>query len=101
MKESTPKEIMSKYPRTSKLIFPNGDVEYLKVPKAVFVPDHNPEREYWKGIEIVEWSDGDKELRVCSWTRKRGTKTWIWGQFTPIMSLDMLKRLVKMVEKIL
>lgn len=101
MEEDTLEEIMSKYPRTSKITFPNGEVEYLKVPKAVFVPDHNSEREYWKGIEIVEWSDGDRELRVCSWTRKRGTKKWIWGQFTPIISLDKLKRLLKMAEEIL
>jgi len=99
MKESIPKEIMSKYPRTSKLTFPNGDLEYLKVPKAFFVPDHNEEREYWKGFEIVEWSEGDRELRVCYWTRKRGTKKWKWGQFNTIISLDKLKRLIKMVEE--
>ena len=101
MEEKVPEEIMSKYPRTSKLTFPSGEVAYLKVSKAVFVPDHNDEREYWKGFEIVEWSDGNKELRVCSWTRKRGTKKWIWGQFTPIMSLDKLKHLLKMVQEIL
>ena len=28
-------------------------VDYLKVPKAVFVSDHNEQREYWKGFEIV------------------------------------------------
>ena len=101
IKESTPIEIRYKYPRLSKITFPNGDVEYLKVHKAVFVPDHNKEREYWKGLEVVEWTDRDKELRVCYWTRKRGTKTWVWGQFSPLISLDKLKCLLKMVEETL
>ena len=74
MKENIPKEILSKYPRTSKLTFPNGDVEYQEVSKPFFVSDHNEEREYWKGFEIVKWSGGEKELRVCYWTRKRGTE---------------------------
>jgi len=65
----------------------------------VFVPDHNEEREYWKGFEIVEWSSGDRELRVCYWTRKRGTEAWKWGQFNTIISLDKLKRLLEILEK--
>jgi hypothetical protein len=81
------------------LTFPTGEVETLRVPKAVFVPDHNQEREYWKGFEVVEWSSGDKELRLCYWTRKRGTETWRWGQFNTIISLDKLKALLRMVEK--
>lgn len=101
MNESGPQEIKSKYPRTSKLTFPNGDVEYLKVHQAFFVPDHNKEREYWKGFEIVEWDYGDKELRVCYWTRKRRTEIWRWGQFNTIISLDKLKSLVKMIEEVL
>ena len=101
MIETIPEEIKSKYPRTSKLRFPDGTVEYLKVPTAVFVSDHNPEREYWKGFEIVEWSGGDRELRVCYWTRKRGTEKWKWGQFNTIISIERLKSLLKMVEKVL
>lgn len=58
-------------------------------------------REYWKGFEIVEWDYGDKELRVCYWTRKRKTEIWRWGQFNTIISLDKLKSLVKMVEEVL
>lgn len=99
MKDGIPREIMSKYPRISKLTFPNGDIEYLAVPKAFFVADHNKEREYWKGFEVVEWSDGYRELRVCYWTRKRETKTWKWGQFNTILILDKLKRLIKVVEE--
>jgi hypothetical protein len=57
------------------------------------------EREYWKGFEAIEWSDGAKELRVCYWTRKRGTKNWVWGQFSTIINLDRLKSLLKMIEK--
>jgi hypothetical protein len=98
MESDVPKGITSKYPRTSKLTFPKGDVEILRVPKAFFVPDHNQEREYWKGFEIVEWGSGDKELRFCYWTRERGTESWRWGQFNPIISLDKLKTLLRMVE---
>ncbi|MDH5439206.1 MAG: hypothetical protein OEZ48_04560 [Candidatus Bathyarchaeota archaeon] len=101
MEEQVPKEIMMKYPRTSRLTFPDGSVDYLKVAKAVFVSDHNEQREYWKGFEIVEWGDGEKELRVCYWTRLRGTTSWKWGQFSTIISLDRIKRLVKMIEEIM
>jgi hypothetical protein len=97
--EKVPIEIASKYPRTSQLTFPNGDVEFLKVQKAVFMADPNEEREYWKGLEVVEWSSGDKELRLCYWTRKRDTESWRWGQFNTIISLDKLKTLLKMVEE--
>lgn len=99
MCDTLPIEITSKYPRNSKLIFPNGDVEFLKVPKAFFVADHNQEREYWKGFEVIEWNTGDKELRLCYWTRKRGTDSWRWGQFNTIISLDKLRALLEMVEK--
>jgi hypothetical protein len=74
MKDMIPKEILSKYSRTSKLRF-DDEVEVLEVLRAFFVPDHNEEREYWKGFELVEWSSGVKELRVCYWTRKRGTES--------------------------
>jgi len=93
-----PKEIISKYPRRSRLTFPDGEVEFLKVSDAVFVSDHNPEREYWKGFEIVEWSDGTKELRLCYWTRKKGSESWKWGQFNLVISLDKLKRLLAKVQ---
>jgi hypothetical protein len=101
MEKNIPEEITSKYPRTSTLTFPGDVVEYLKVAKAVFVPDHNEEREYWKGFEVVEWGDGTKEPRVCYWTRKRGTERWRWGQFNTIISLEKLKQLTRMVEEIL
>jgi hypothetical protein len=29
-----------------------------------------------ENIEIVEWADGTRELRVCYWTRKRETERW-------------------------
>jgi hypothetical protein len=99
MNKNVPKEIRDKYSRTSELRFPNGDIEQLKISEAFFVSDHNDEREYWKGFEVVKWSNGDKELKVCYWTRKRGTEKWIWGQFSTIISLDRLKRLIKMVEE--
>ena len=100
--EKVPEEIMSKYRdggRTARLSMPDGTKEILKVLKAYFVEDHNRQREYWKGFEVVEWSDGVKELRVCYWTRQRGTKNWVWGQFSTIIDLDRLKSLLKMIEK--
>ena len=99
MNKNVPKEIRDKYPRTSELTFPNGDIEQLEISEAFFVSDHNDEREYWKGFEVVKWNSGDKELKVCYWTRKRGTEKWIWGQFSTIISLDKLKRLIRMVEE--
>ena len=54
MVRKVPEEIKSKYPRTSRLTFPDGTIGYLRAPIAVFVSDHNQEREYWKGFEIVE-----------------------------------------------
>ena len=99
MGEQVPKDITSKYPRISRMKFPNGDVETVQVSKAFFVEDHNQEREYWKGFEIIEWSKGKEELRICYWTRKRGTKKWIWGQFSPIISLEKIWDLLKMLEK--
>jgi len=99
MDHNLPKELASKYPRTSRMRFPDNSIENIKVKRAVFVPDHNEEREYWKGFEEIEWKDGDKELRVCYWTRKRGTESWRWGQFSPIISLDKLKQLLRMIEQ--
>lgn len=93
---------MSKYrggERTATFSMLGDKTETLKVLKAYFVEDHNDEREYWKGFEVVEWDSGIKELRVCYWTRKRGTKPWVWGQFSTIISLDDLKALLKMIEK--
>ena len=95
-----PEAIKRKYPRKGRLTFPDGSVEVLNIPKAVFVADHNPEREYWKGFELIEWDDGViREVRVCYWTRKRGTDKWIWGQFNTIISLEKLKQLMRMLNK--
>jgi hypothetical protein len=99
MNVKVPKEIESKYPRTSEMKFPDGSVETVKVPKGYFVSDHNEEREYWKGFEIIEWKDGEKELRVCYWTRKKGTEKWIWGQYATIISYDKLKQLLTIAER--
>ena len=96
--ETLPVEIARKYPRTGHLTFPDGEVETIRISKKFFVPDHNSEREYWKGFEIIEWSSEHRELRVCYWTRERGTNNWIWGQYSPIISLDKLKALINMVE---
>jgi len=97
-----PEEILSKYRdggRTAKLSMPDGSTETLKVLKGYFIPDHNDTREYWKGFEGVEWDNGNKKLRVCYWTRDRGTKKWVWSQFSTIIGLDDLKNLLKMIEK--
>jgi len=95
---SVPEEIRRKYPRKGRLTFPDESIEVIHIPDAVFVDDHNPEREYWKGFEIIEWEDRTRELRVCYWTRKRGSDKWQWGQFNTIISLDKLKRLIQLLE---
>jgi hypothetical protein len=94
-----PQEIKDTYPKEGHLAFPNGDVENVEVDYGAFVEDHNEEREYWKGLELIKWNSGHRELRVRYWTRKRGTSPWKWGQFAPIISLSKLKVLLKMVEK--
>ncbi len=101
-----PEEIKKKYPSIGKFNFPKTDkyangkyVEEVKKLDGVFVEDSNPAREYWKGFELMEWEDGCRELRFCYYTRKRGTESWRWGQFNPIISFDKLKQLIQMVEK--
>ena len=101
-----PEELERKYPATGKLKFPKTDkyvdqkyVEVVKRLDGVFVEDSNPSREYWKGFELIEWDDGTRDLRFCYWTRQRGTKSWKWGQFNPIISFTKLKRLVKMIDE--
>jgi len=97
-KDKTPKEIKDKYPRSSTMTFPDKSVENLDVLEGFFVGDHNKDREYWKGFEVVRWSGGCKELRACYWTRKRGTEKWVWGQFSLILSLDKLRTLMEEAE---
>lgn len=92
-----PDEIMSKYPKTTHL--PPPVDETIIIHDAVFVADHSDGREYWKGFELVEWSDGTKELRAMYYTRKRGSKRWIYGEDTPIINFDKLKRLISMIEE--
>ena len=92
-----PEEIKAKYPRPGYLR-PPVDEEIMCL-QGVFVPDHNPQREYWKGFEVIEWSDGTRELRVCYWTRERGTKKWRWGQYNTIISLEKLKLLIAIIER--
>ena len=101
-----PEELKRKYPTTGTLKFPKSDeyadgkyVEKVKRLDGVFVEDSNSEREYWKGFELIEWENGINELRFCYWTRKRGTKSWKWGQFNPIISFDKLEKLVQMIER--
>jgi len=101
-----PEEINRKYPSIGEFNYPKADnyadgkhVEEVKKLDGVFVEDSNPVREYWKGFELIEWEDGSRELRFCYYTRRRGTKSWRWGQFNPIISFDKLKQLVQMVEK--
>jgi len=101
-----PEELKTKYPTTGTLRFPKTDkyvdekyVELVERKDGVFVEDSNPSREYWKGFELIEWEDGTRELRFCYWTRGKGTESWKWGQFNPIISFDKLKRLVEMIEE--
>ena len=101
-----PEELKRKYPTIGTLRFPKTDkyadgkyVEEVKRKDGVFVEDSNPSREYWKGFELIEWEDGTRELRFCYWTRKRGTESWKWGQFNPIISFDKLKQLVEMIKE--
>ena len=101
-----PEELKRKYPTTGALKFPKTDkyadekyVEVVKRLDGVFVEDSNPSREYWKGFELIEWEDGTRELRFCYWTRKRGTESWKWGRFNPIISFNKLKQLVDMINK--
>ena len=101
-----PEEIKKKYPSIGTFKFPKTDkyadgqhLEKVKKLEAVFIEDSNPAREYWKGFELMEWEDGCRELRFCYYTRKRGTESWKWGQFNPIISFDKLKQLIQMIEK--
>ena len=101
-----PEEIKRKYPTYGTFKYPKTDkyadgkyVEKVKRLDGVFIEDSNPVREYWKGFELIEWEDGCRELRFCYYTRRRGTESWRWGQFNPIISFDKLKQLIRMVEK--
>ena len=101
-----PQEIKKKYPSIGTFKFPKTDkyadgqhLEKVKKLEAVFVEDSNPAREYWKGFELMEWEDGCRELRFCYYTRKRGTESWKWRQFSSIISFDKLKQLIQLIEK--
>ena len=101
-----PEEIKKKYPSIGTFNYPKTDkyadgkyVEKVKKLEAVFVEDSNSAREYWKGFELIEREDGHRQLRFCFYTRKRGTESWKWRQFTSIISFDKLKQLIQMIEK--
>ena len=101
-----PEEIKKTYPSIGTFNYPKTDksadgqhMEKVKKLEAVFVEDSNPAREYWKGFELMEWEDGCRELRFCYYTRKRGSESWMWGQFNPIISFDKLKQLIQMIEE--
>ena len=98
----TPEEIKKKYPSIGSFNFPKTTkycVEEVKKLDGIFVEDSNLEREYWKGFELIEREDGNRQLRFCFYTRKLGTESWKWRQFNPIISFDKLKKLIQMVEK--
>ncbi len=97
-----PEEIKKKYPSIGTFNYPKTDKYYVEVVKkleGVFVEDSNPAREYWKGFELIEKKDGNRQLRFCIYTRKRGTESWKWRQFSSIISFDKLKQLIQMIEK--
>ena len=97
-----PEEIKKKYPSIGSFNFPKTNkycVEEVKKLDGIFVEDSNLEREYWKGFELIEREDGHRELRFCFYTRKRGTESWKWRQFNPLISFDKLKQLIQMIEK--
>ena len=97
-----PEEIKKKYPSIGTFNFPKTDkyyVEEVKKLDGIFVEDSNPVSECWKGFELIEKEDGNRQLRFCIYTRKRGTESWKWRQFSSTISFDKLKQLIQMIEK--
>jgi len=97
-----PEEIKKKYPSMGTFNFPKTDkyyVEEVKKLDGIFIEDSNPVNECWKGFELIEKEDRNRQLRFCIYTRKRGTESWKWRQFSSIISFDKLKQLIQMIEK--
>ena len=97
-----PEEIKKKYPSIGSFNFPKNNkycLEEVKKLDGIFVEDSNLERECWRGFELIEREDKTRQLRFCFYTRKRGTESWNWRQFNPIISFDKLKQLIQMIEK--
>jgi len=97
LKEKPPSDILKKYPYTTTL--PKPTSERIELKDVVLVSDHSDGREYWKGFELVHWQNGVRELRCMYWTRRRGTKRWIWGEKSPIVSFERLTKLISMAKK--
>ena len=92
-----PKEILDKYSGEGRTV----NFDRIPVGKAIdFVGVYGkiPKREYWKGVEKIDFGDGI-QFRFMYWTRKVGTKNWVWGQFNLCLSKDLLEKLLKEMER--
>jgi len=69
------------------------------VDETAFIPDdpHSPNRRYWRGVELLKWPDGLKELRFCYKIRVRdenGKYRWVNGSQTSLhLSIPAFKEL--------
>lgn len=102
MATNVPREIMNKYPYKSRMKDPDNSSSkwHLIAEDAVFVPDHNSERYYWKGVERVRWATGRREYRWMYWTKPKGLGRgkWRYGQSPAIMSAAEITRIVRMMK---
>jgi len=64
--------------------------------------DYKPTRRYWRGVELLEWKDGTKELRFCYKIRLFKNGKWIWvnGSQTSLhLTIDTFNKLYQQMKQ--
>ena len=82
-----------------------GEIKAEIIDETTFIPDENysPNRRYWRGIELLKWSEDYKELRFCYKIKmidKNGRYRWVNGGQTSLnLSIPTFKKLYKEIKE--